>query len=223
MNIIVCDFDDTIYLHHLPRIISDIKINKTIKIINSLRNKNYIFILATGRYFNAINKEIMKYNINFDYLICNNGAEIYDNKYNQLFLKKLNNNIIQILKKDFNNVLFYYDYNKLNIISAAIYKKNNVLNKFKLGKFNDCILDERNDRYKVLPNNVSKLIALEFILKKFKRFNIYIFGDGENDKEMLLKYHGYTFFNKQAKIPNVNYFKNINIKLKEIEDKNEKL
>ena len=69
--LLISDYDGTITKRDLKR-------------IKKFRKK-HLFAIATGRYFEAIYKELIKYKIDVDYLIFNNGAEIYDGEYNLLY------------------------------------------------------------------------------------------------------------------------------------------
>ena len=95
MYVLASDYDGT-----LKTRIHDLRINiKSLKKFRSLGNK---FIIATGRSFESIKKEIDKFEIPFDYLSCNDGAvsfndslEVIDAKY----IKTINfETILYILK-----------------------------------------------------------------------------------------------------------------------------
>lgn len=67
MYVLASDYDGT-----LKTRIHDLHINiKSLKKFRSLGNK---FIIATGRSFESIKKEIDEFEILFDYLSCNDGA-----------------------------------------------------------------------------------------------------------------------------------------------------
>lgn len=202
MKVIISDYDNTLYLHNNMEKENILK--KNVEQINLfLKNKN-IFILATSRDFQGINKEIIKYNIPFNYLICNNGAEIYDSKYNLLYLKKLNEKDIPILQNmDFT---FYYDYSNKNITCAKYFNYNNELISLLSTKIKESDIEIKPNKIKIYPKDVNKYKAILKITKILDNYdNIYAFGDSESDYLMLTKFKGYTL--KE----NILNFKNTNV------------
>ena len=96
MLLVASDFDGTLYVNDINII------NKNIEYINKLRENNHLFAIITGRGLSII-ELLKKYNISYDFLICENGAIIYDNKDNILYSCYLEqddiNSIIEIIKK----------------------------------------------------------------------------------------------------------------------------
>ncbi len=66
-KILVSDYDGTFYINE-----DDIKNN--IKKVKEFRNKNNIFVIATGRSYYDFEKKLDKYPFKYDYLILNHGA-----------------------------------------------------------------------------------------------------------------------------------------------------
>lgn len=77
MFVLVSDYDGTFKTR-----IHDLKIN--IREIKKFRERGNIFAIATGRPFSSIEKEINKHGIELDFLACNDGAAIFDDKLNQV-------------------------------------------------------------------------------------------------------------------------------------------
>ena len=95
--LLASDFDNTLY-------VTDINIvNKNIESINKFREKGNLFVIITGR-GNSIRKYIKEFNIPYDYLICENGAIIFDKNDNiisSVYLEKEDvDKIIDIIKRD---------------------------------------------------------------------------------------------------------------------------
>lgn len=100
-KLLVSDYDGTFLCDN------DISLN--IDSVNNFVSNGNLFALATGRNYNSIKKETMKYNIPYDYLICNNGTSIFDSDDNLI----LNNSIHS------SKVLKAYNYlTTLSIIST---------------------------------------------------------------------------------------------------------
>lgn len=74
MRLLVSDFDGTFH----PRFFGNLKAN--IKAIEKLRQQGNRVMIATGRSFYAIKEELTKYQVPYDYLACNDGAILFDNK-----------------------------------------------------------------------------------------------------------------------------------------------
>ena len=66
-KVLVVDYDRTLFINN-----DDVLNN--INSINKFRENGNIFIIATGRTYNSLKKEIDKYNIEYDYLILNHGS-----------------------------------------------------------------------------------------------------------------------------------------------------
>jgi len=199
MDLLVSDYDGTITDRDIPFIKKWMKKNK--------------FALATGRYFDAIYPEILKKGIEFDYLICNDGAEIYDRDFNLLYYEKINETDLNFIKKaKFKNIRYNYDYGKNYIISINIYDS------FQLELKNSKIEIKLN-KTKILPLNCNKLHAIQFLQKKYNFLKIVTVGNDVNDLEMLFFYNGYKI--KGSKLPNLKEVNSVTVLIKRI-DKEEK-
>lgn len=74
MQLLVSDFDGTFH----PRFFGNLKAN--IKAIKKLRDQGDKVMIATGRSFSAIKEELVKHQVPYDYLSCNDGAILFDDK-----------------------------------------------------------------------------------------------------------------------------------------------
>ena len=96
MLLVASDFDGTLYVNDINII------NKNVEYINKIRENNHRFAIITGRGL-SIRELLKKYNISYDFLICENGAIIYDNKDNILYSCYLEqddiDSTIEIIKK----------------------------------------------------------------------------------------------------------------------------
>ncbi len=176
---LVSDYDGTITPEDIPSI--------------KEFHKKHIFILATGRYFKAIEKEIKAYNIPFDFLICNNGAEIYNKNYELIYYKELNKEDVKIINNlNLKNIRYNYDYQNKHLISLNIYGQINIT-------LSNSTIEIKPSKTKILPLNISKLKSVLFLEKNYHLKNIIAIGDDYNDLTLLEKYNGYKI--KDSSIP----------------------
>ena len=217
MLLVASDFDGTLYVNDINII------NKNIEYINKLRENNHLFAIITGRGLSII-ELLKKYNISYDFLICENGAIIYDNKDNILYSCYLEqddiNSIIEIIKKC--NLKFIIDTGD-KYITDLNQKFSNVASIFLDRKtINDVnemlkIVKENTNTYSYIsPNwinivnmNVNKkktLEKLETILEN--KYKICPIGDAINDVEMISFFDGGVMKNHEKELdnlPNKNY------------------
>lgn len=217
MLLVASDFDGTLYVNDINII------NKNIEYINKLRENNYLFAIITGRGLSII-ELLKKYNISYDFLICENGAIIYDNKDNILYSCYLEqddiDSTIEIIKKY--NLKFIIDTGD-KYITDLNQKFSNVASIFLDRKtINDVnemlkIVKENTNTYSYIsPNwinivnmNVNKkktLEKLETILEN--KYKICPIGDAINDVEMISFFDGGVMKNHEKELddlPNKNY------------------
>ena len=86
MKLFVSDYDMTIYIHE--------KIDESVfDAIKKWRKKGNIFAIATGRNKFSIFEHIERYGLEFDYLIANNGALVFNNKKEMIFKDTIDDSI----------------------------------------------------------------------------------------------------------------------------------
>ena len=122
MNLLVSDFDDTIY---------DENYEKNINFINSLNN--YHFVIATGRNFKSLKTDLK---LKCKYYICNDGGYILDENENIIYNNYINNESLKLIYKRMKELEYsdyFFDYindfgteikSKVNKLSIRI--KNNI-------------------------------------------------------------------------------------------------
>lgn len=200
MKILISDYDGTFYNEA-----NKSSIQKNIKEVKKFKDKGNKFGFATGRSFTSIKNEIEKYNIPYDFLICNNGATIFDEQDNILFFYPID---IQVIMK----TLRYFDY--LGISSSVklldiygqetlkYYEVVEMLCKIKIKNLSDLnkIKEELSFlksfsflHVLILSEQVNKADGIEHIKSKYSldEKDIYTVGDERNDIEMLQKYNGH--------------------------------
>lgn len=191
MKLIVSDFDLTFF---------DQNYDENIRLINKFVEKGNIFVIATGRGFESLKKDVENKNIKYQYLVCSDGSVILDKDFNLLqtvvFEPKIINEIIEKIQTDNNLKLLEIDENNDGI--SAIYAK------FSSMEYATHILSDILKQYdvkgyvsthgiKIINKNISKVSGVEYIKKilNCSDKDIYAIGDRINDFEMINKYNGY--------------------------------
>ena len=194
MKILVSDFDNTFFTN---------RIDNNVDLVNKFRNEGNLFIIATGRPIYLIKPEIEKHKIEYDYLICNDGAVIFDQDDNIVDKTNIDyQSAIQIYNMIIrsNNVEHVYidaitdfgdlDASDYNGVLALPYDHEEAL------KLTDYI----NKKYpsvqaymshrwlNVLSIEASKGIAIKFLenANSWDASDIYVVGDNNNDASMLV-------------------------------------
>ncbi len=201
MYILSSDYDGT-----LKTRIHDLYIN--IHEISKFRKLGNIFIINTGRAHDSIVKEIKKFNIPFDYLCCNDGTAIFDDKLDiidQTLISSSQMHYIKALIPYFPGfkISNFYAPKKIsrqgfdNPIEVQITKQSNQ-------RFDDFLSLLENDMTELVGfpdknhlyvrnNKASKSIALNKIASLFAidPKTIYTVGDEDNDIEMIINHRGF--------------------------------
>lgn len=204
-KVLVSDFDNTLY-------VNDKEIIQNNKRIKTFMESDNIFIIATGRSYIDISKMILKYNIPYNYLICNDGGTIFDNNGKLLYKKDIPINIaydiMNYIKNNNLEELTYidsgFDYTKVidEEVNAIIIRDINKSNSIK-------ILNEIENQYheihgyisdnwiNITEKTVTKSNGIKYLetMLKFKHNNIYTIGDTINDISMVKDYHGSCMIN----------------------------
>ena len=93
-KLLVSDYDGTFNIHN-NRSVIDSNIDAVKRFIDS----GNIFSLASARSFNSLKREIDKYKIPYNYLVCNNGGVVFDKDDNIIFFHPvLNSSLLKTLK-----------------------------------------------------------------------------------------------------------------------------
>ncbi len=208
MKVLISDFDGTFF---------DKNYLENINKVNRFVNKGNMFIIATGRSINNLKVDINEHNIKYSYLICSDGASIYDNKNNNLFTcdidRKLINPICDLLDKDPNIFLTFIENDNIvsgthaNSIAGTFFDKDKckqlvetINQKFPLvnAYLSESHINIRNKK-------VSKYEAIKFLISNYniKSDNIYTIGDNVNDIEMCKHFNSFSFYNADDSIKKV--------------------
>lgn len=202
-KVLVVDYDRTLFINN------DDMLNN-INSINKFRENGNIFIIATGRTYNSLKKEIDKYNIEYDYLILNHGSLVIKKDKSTLFHYKIDRNILfditnYLSKYKPKSVMYsYYTEDTSNInnpdISKITIEFQKDIETFKkvmmdvVKKYNNKlnIYFTQNFEIEIISKETNKSKAIDLLMKKvnFKKENIYTIGDSYTDIEMINDYNG---------------------------------
>lgn len=79
MKIAFSDFDGTLFFHDERGILKETK-----ESIKKWRANGNLFVLCSGRDISSLSHELKRQNLEYDYIICNNGGSIFDADLNVL-------------------------------------------------------------------------------------------------------------------------------------------
>lgn len=198
MKILASDFDNTIYF------LEDIKKTKTnVNAITNFIKEGNKFLIITGRNYTDLKRLINEYKIPYNYLICEDGAKIFNANDECLKTNYLNSQdieqIIKILKEL--NLDFYLDdgYNKTTNINNCVKIVLEYTDREKAEKIISTIKKQvdihiyiSSAHINIIAKDVNKKNALNSLLniEKFNKNDIYAIGDNDNDFEMLQYFTG---------------------------------
>ena len=193
MKILASDFDETIFF------LDDEEKNKrNIEAIQKFISQGNIFCIITGRNYSDLKYYLTKYHIPYTYLICEDGAKIFNNVDYCIETVLLNpndiKNIIQVLEENKSDYYLDDGYNKTNNYNDCVKIVINSKDETEKNRIVNLLKDKGSyhiyaSRFHV--NIINKSVNKEKAIKKL--FNIenldynllHVIGDNENDYEML--------------------------------------
>lgn len=218
-KLLVSDYDNTLFT-------DEKQILKNIKNIKKFQEDGNIFVISTSRSWKSIKEEIDKYKIPFDYLCCNTGGTIFNNKGDNLFIGNISDTTINKVE----NILSKVNTKNISITRYGIYKEYGE----KINKILGYKIKGNKDIEKIKEELEVKLSnEFEIILKNEKKYNklflnyklntkengidklikllpendykVITVGDDDVDFNMLKKYNGYRMHNSsKLLIDNIN-------------------
>lgn len=208
MKILISDFDHTFF---------DSNYLKNIELVNKFVSEGNMFIIATGRSINNLNIDIIDHKIKYSYLICSDGASIYDNKHNNIYTCNIDENLINpicnLLESDSNITLTLIEND--NFVSGTV--ANSIAGKFidkvkcinlvkKIDNLFPTINSYLSDNYINIRNKkVSKYEGIKFLINNYNLNSkeIYTIGDSINDKEMCENFKSFSFYDADESVKSV--------------------
>lgn len=203
MITLVSDFDNTFYtLHYLDNIDA---------ICEFVNDGNYFFLTSERNYTQMLS-ETKNFNIPYSFLICDDGALIYDFYGNQVYQKQISKNVSkEVFKFLEDSHLFYeiwYDTGDEYTLSddAGVYKilakpkdyeKIDEFLKTFNGKFPMVNVQSLENWIHIMDKEVSKSNAIKELSKMydFDENKVYTVGDDVNDLSMIKDYRGFAMKN----------------------------
>ena len=196
MKILASDFDDTLFVKDKS------VLDKNIKAIREFISNGNIFCIITGRNYSFLKKDLSKYNIPYSYLICCDGAKIFNNMDycidTYLISEEKINKCIKILEE--NNCKYYLDdgynetFNKndcIKVVGVFSDKKQAEKIVLQLDKL-DVYAYISTEHINIVDKSVNKLNSLKtlFNLEQLDLRDLYVIGNEVNDLEMLKYFDG---------------------------------
>ena len=200
MKLLVSDYDGTFNEDNRLS-----KINKNINAVKRFMENGNIFAFATGRNYESIKKEITKYHIPYNYLICSNGSTVFDHEDNILFQNTLLIDAVRKTLKYLQHFGFIKSVELHDAYGRVTNDFNNVCEIICTLKFKNA-LDARMIREEIAFLDsfsfMNVIIFKEELDKKdgiyvvsgiegINKNDIYTIGDASNDKGMLEEFNGF--------------------------------
>ena len=198
MKILASDFDNTIYY-----LDDEEKNKKNIEAIKKFVSYGNIFCIITGRNYTDLKTYLNKYDIPYTYLICEDGAKIFNNVdyclHTILLSPKETERIVRIIKE--NNWNYYLDdgYNTTENYNDCVKVVIKCSEEEKQKEIVDIIKKEipvhvyaSRSHINIINSTVNKEKALKrlFNLEGLNYDLLRVIGDNDNDYEMLKEFEG---------------------------------
>lgn len=200
MKILVTDFDKTFFTDSYE---------KNIDLVNQFVENGNMFIIATGRPIYLLEADINKYHIDYNYLICNDGAVIFDKAKRKIYEdnmdKEIAINIFNELQGDLNlekvfidnTTSFSTDTNDIfNGIVALPIDRQKALNsiEYLCNKYPNIQGYLSHKWVNILTKNASKGNAIKWLASKnsWNVSEIITVGDNKNDLSMSGDFNSYA-------------------------------
>lgn len=170
MKIAVSDFDGTLFFHQnntIPQI--------NIDAVKKWRKAGNIFCFCSGRDVRSLMFEVNKSDLEYDFIICNNGGTLFDKNLNikKSFLldKKM---LTKLVYSDIATNSWHIMYSSVDMMRTTIHSdKSQLLKYFQLPKYKN--------------QNIIKIITIEEALKEINPVQISLAYENEQIAEMYAK------------------------------------
>lgn len=212
MKILASDFDETIYFPDNKEVNE-----KNIESIKKFISNGNIFCIITGRNYTDLKQLLNKNNIPYSYLICEDGAKVFNNvDYcldTILLEEKEIKEIIPILEEikcdyylddGYNKTEYYNDCVKIVVNCTDEEEKNKIVKIIK-DKVDIHIYASRT-HVNIIHKTVNKENAVKklFNLEHLDYNKLYVIGDNDNDYEMIKAFNGVVIKKHHKKLDELN-------------------
>lgn len=199
MKILASDFDNTIY--YLPEDPRSKYTKDNIDSINDFINQGNIFIIITGRNYSDLKVLLNKLGLKYSYLVCLDGAKIFNNVDYCIHTKLMEPKEIVKIKNILDNIdcKYYLDdgYNTTENINDTVKvvvetrdedEKDRIVNEVK--KEVDIHVYKSRFHVNLIDKSVNKRDGLKilFNLEELDYNNLSCIGDNDNDYTMLKEF-----------------------------------
>ena len=211
MKVLGSDFDNTIFFLNDP-----VQTKKNVDAINKFRQEGNIFCLITGRTFMETKDIVKELNLSFDYLVCADGAMIFNKELKCIKLKTLDQDIalkaIKILQDNEYEPYIENGYEITDTVVNCIKISAEYCKDKEDAKRVVKILNDTLDVYAYAsrihinvnnPQNHKRQAVIELSkIINVSLDNIYVIGDSINDYEMIEAYNSAVVknYNKELEI-----------------------
>ena len=200
MKILASDFDETIYFPNDEK-----KNEENIKAIKKFISNGNIFCIITGRNYCDLKALLSKYDIPYSYLVCEDGAKIFNYVDNCLDTTLLDvseiDKVIPILEEL--NCDYYLDdgYNKTENKNDCVKIVVNCINTEEKNKIVNLLKDKvdihiyaSRTHVNIIHKTVNKEKGIKklFNLENLNYNLLNVIGDNDNDYKMLKAFNGVT-------------------------------
>ena len=206
--ILASDFDDTLYILD----------NEEINYKNAEQIKRFVrsgnsFCIITGRNYSDLKQELIKYDIPYTYLVCEDGAKIFNNVdycINTIFLERKDierivpniesNNWDYYLDDGYNETTNYDDCVKIVIKCDDPIKQKEIVEIIR--KEVPVHVYASRSHINIINSTVNKENALKrlFNIEGLNYSKLKVIGDNDNDYEMLKTFDGAVMKNHHEKL-----------------------
>lgn len=210
MKILASDFDNTLYIKN------ERELNKNILALKKYLSKGNLFCIITGRSYTSVKELLNKYQIPYSYLICEDGAKLFNNLDYCIDTTLLDITEVEKIQKVFsdNNIKclledgYNITENKNDCIKVvATYSDRTLANKIvqELHEKTNTYSYVSTEHINVISNNTNKAIGLRKLieLENLSSTEIYVIGDDINDYEMLKTFNGAIMKKHHPKLSNL--------------------
>lgn len=212
MKVLGSDFDNTLYF------LNDEELTKkNVEAIKKFMSLGNIFFIITGRTYMEIEKDLKKTQVPYTYLVCGDGAMIFDENRNCIQRIKLSKEIskkaVEILKEEGYEPYFEDGFKITNKIEdcikiSAVYKNKKDAIKIakRLNKELDVYAYASSAHVNINNSTNHKKLGVDRLISyaKLPKNKIHLIGDDVNDYEMLESYQGATLTKHNEKLDTLN-------------------